>query len=94
MTNQINDGAWFLPKRFGYGSGLPIAWQGWVMLALHGSLVAAGMPLLDLANHAAMPSGRHHLEFLLYALAVTAVFVPLYAAKTRGGWKWRWPGRN
>ncbi len=22
---------WFAPKRYGYGAGLPIAWQGWVL---------------------------------------------------------------
>lgn len=26
------DGAWFAPKRYGYGTGLPIAWQGWTLL--------------------------------------------------------------
>ena len=24
-----DDKPWFAPKRFGYGAGLPIAWQGW-----------------------------------------------------------------
>lgn len=24
----LEDGDWFAPKRFGYGAGLPIAWQG------------------------------------------------------------------
>ena len=23
---------WFAPKRYGYGSSLPIAWQGWAVL--------------------------------------------------------------
>ena len=22
---------WFAPKRYGYGSGLPISWQGWAI---------------------------------------------------------------
>ena len=26
------DGAWFAPKRYGFGAGLPIAWQGWALL--------------------------------------------------------------
>ena len=94
MTDRVNDGAWFLPKRRGIGAGLPIAWQGWVVLVLNCSLLAAGVPLLGMANHAALASGRHHLAFLLYALTVTAIFVPLYAAKTRGGWKWRWGKDN
>ena len=31
--SERDDGAWFAPKRFGYGAGLPIAWQGWALLA-------------------------------------------------------------
>ena len=28
----MSDGPeWFAPKRYGYGSGLPISWQGWVL---------------------------------------------------------------
>ena len=25
---------WFAPKRYGLGAGLPIAWQGWAVLAV------------------------------------------------------------
>ena len=25
---------WFAPKRYGYGTGLPISWQGWLATAL------------------------------------------------------------
>ena len=89
MADDVRDGAWFAPKAFGFGAGLPIAWQGWALLTLHGILVAAGIPLLDLAVSAYPIPGRHHLVFLLYALVVTAPLVPLYAAKTRGGWRWR-----
>ena len=29
----MSDGPeWFAPKRYGYGSGLPISWQGWAVL--------------------------------------------------------------
>ena len=28
----MSDGDWFAPKRFGYGAGLPIAWQGWALI--------------------------------------------------------------
>ncbi|MEY4953243.1 MAG: hypothetical protein RL299_1667, partial [Pseudomonadota bacterium] len=31
--NERSDGMWFAPKRLGYGSGWPIAWQGWAMMA-------------------------------------------------------------
>ena len=80
MIDEHNDGAWFLPKRFGYGAGLPITWQGWLVVALHVAAITCGTLLL-LRQPAAM-----------IAWMVIAGFVPmpLYAAKTRGGWKWRW----
>ncbi len=31
---------WFRAKNRGYGTGLPIAWQGWVFMALHIALIA------------------------------------------------------
>ena len=27
-----DDPEWFAAKRYGYGSGLPIAWQGWAVI--------------------------------------------------------------
>ncbi len=83
MTHS-NDSAWFAPKRFGLGSGLPIAWQGWALLAAHVALIFAGLPL---AEHS-------HAAFAAYAIVVGCTPLPLYAAKTRGGWKWRWGERD
>ena len=34
---------WFPAKRYGWGWGLPVAWQGWLVLAVFFGLVAAGM---------------------------------------------------
>jgi uncharacterized protein (DUF2062 family) len=70
---------WFRAKRFGYGAGLPIAWQGWVFLAMHLMLIMGiafwlgGNPLVSLP------------------LSIIAAFAPLpiYRARTEGGWKWR-----
>lgn len=75
-----NDGMWFAPKRFGYGAGLPIAWQGWAMLASHVAIILLGAKLLD-------GSGAASLAWVAIAGMVP---LPIYAAKTRGGWKWRW----
>ena len=81
MNNQDNDGAWFLPKRFGYGAGLPIAWQGWMVVAIHVAVIVGGALLLR--SQAAAT--------IAWALLAGLLPLPLYAAKTRGGWKWRWP---
>ena len=26
-----DDPQWFAPKKYGYGAGLPISWQGWAL---------------------------------------------------------------
>ena len=79
MAENQNDGAWFAPKRFGYGSGFPIVWQGWAFLAGHIAVICLGMILLK----------AHPLAAVVWALLIGLLPSPLYAAKTRGGWKWR-----
>ena len=76
---MIDDQPWFAPKRFGYGAGLPIAWQGWVMLAAHMALIFAVTWLLR----------RDPVAMTLVLLAVAFAPMPLYARKTQGGWHWR-----
>lgn len=73
----FNDKSWFRSRRFGLGSGLPLCWQGWGLIALHAMLIA-GIALF-LGKQAP-------------AIMVIAVLAPLpiYAAKTQGGWHWRW----
>jgi hypothetical protein len=80
MTMWDDDKAWFAPKRYGYGSGLPIAWQGWAALLGYIALVCAAALLI-------------RYSWLAYAgivAAATAAFVILCARKTSGGWRWRW----
>jgi len=71
---------WFRPKTFGLGAGLPIAWQGWALLALHIALIL-GLTLLLIDRPVAM-----------VAVVLTAAILPMpiYAARTKGGWRWRW----
>ena len=55
---------WFAPKRYGYGSGLPIAWQGWAVMAALSLMVAAACrirfsaerPLTSLRSWSRRPS--------------------------------------
>ncbi|MBA4164458.1 MAG: hypothetical protein C0510_07475 [Erythrobacter sp.] len=75
---------WFRAKSHGYGAGLPIAWQGWLMLGMHLALMVGAVLLLN-----DQP----------VLLAVTIFFcafapLPLYRARTEGGWRWRWGRRE
>ncbi|WP_037498433.1 hypothetical protein [Sphingomonas jaspsi] len=75
-----NDKPWFAPKRFGLGAGLPIAWQGWVLLAAHIALIAGVAALFEDRPGVLVP----------LVLVAALLPLPLYAAKTKGGWHWRW----
>ena len=71
---------WFAEKTFGYGAGMPIAWQGWVMMAV---LIAGPIALIPVF----MPA--HPWYFTFAVIGYTTAWMPLIAKKTRGGWKWR-----
>lgn len=84
MAKSENGDAWFAPKRYGYGSSLPISWQGWAVLAGYILLVAAASLLI--------PYSR--IAFVGLFVAATAAFVLICAQRTRGGWRWRWGERD
>jgi hypothetical protein len=75
---------WFAPKRYGYGAGLPIAWQGWAVIVAFMSLVA-GAGLLFGENEL--------LAATILFPAITALLI-VTARTTRGGWRWRWGERD
>ena len=75
----LDKGPWFRAKRFGYGAGLPFKWQGWVLLLSHMAVIIGAALLLMDRPLISVPL------ILLLALAP----MPLYAARTEGGWKWR-----
>lgn len=90
MLHRIkDDGAWFAPKRFGYGAGWPIAWQGWLVLAAYVAAMA-GAALLASNGHG---KGGRAAGFALM-LMLTGLFMVIAARRTRGGWKWRRGGEE
>jgi hypothetical protein len=81
MIHLLFDGRpWFRAKNYGVGAGLPIAWQGWLLIGSHIALIAGLAKLLQ------------HVPPLQFVAVLVAAFAPLpiYAAKTEGGWHWRW----
>ena len=78
---MMSDGPeWFAPKRYGYGASFPIAWQGWVVLAIYLGVVGGA-----LAAFAERP-------MVVAAIMVPATLLLLLVTSrtTRGGWRWRW----
>ena len=77
----MSDGPeWFQPKRYGYGSGLPVAWQGWALLIGFLVLIVAASVLIPYTL----------LGYFSVVTILTVAFVIVVARTTRGGWRWRW----
>jgi hypothetical protein len=72
---------WFHPKEYGYGSGLPCSWEGWVVLAI--------FLAVSIGASSAIREDVWKLPAAVIAIDVV-VLVVICAAKTRGGWRWRW----
>lgn len=75
---------WFEPKRYGFGTGLPIAWQGWL---LSGSFLTLMIAIAMIF---------HDRTTVAVAIIIPAVilFMIISAKTTRGGWRWRWGGQD
>lgn len=71
---------WFAPKRYGFGTGLPISWQGWLTTAAFSGIAVVSVYFLS-DNKPAL---------LAAILPVTALFIVVCWKTTRGGWRWRW----
>jgi hypothetical protein len=71
---------WFAPKRYGYGSGFPIRWEGWLLLA---GFLAAAFAVSAMFDD-------KPLVATAIIVPLTAVFLVICARTTRGGWRWRW----
>lgn len=76
---------WFPAKRYGWGWGLPSAWQGWAVLVTHLVLVLGGIPVVHVSKGS-----------VLYTAYVSVLTVALVAVCWRKGEppRWRWGGRD
>jgi len=73
---------WFRPKTLGYGSGLPIAWQGWVVLLSYMVAMIVLSLLLALGTVLAV------VATVTGWTVLTALFLVVAKAHTEGGWRW------
>ena len=71
---------WFAPKRYGYGAGVPISWQGWALVVGYIVLLAGAGFLIR----------RTLVGYLSIVAMLTAALIVISARTTRGGWRWRW----
>ena len=71
---------WFAPKRYGYGAGLPIRWQGWAVIAGFLAIAGAAKLLFD----------RQLIPVVAVMIPAVVALLVITARTTRGGWRWRW----
>ena len=71
---------WFAPKRYGYGAGLPVSWQGWALIA----------GFLAIAATVSLVFGHRPIPALAIMVPTGAALLVIIARTTRGGWRWRW----
>ena len=79
LHHFMDKGPWFRAKRYGYGAGLPFKWQGWALMLAHMALVIG----------LAVALGDRPMVVLPLILLAGFAPLPIYAARTEGGWKWR-----
>jgi hypothetical protein len=74
---------WFAAKRFGWGWGLPLTWQGWLVYALWFAMLFGSIPFLHLRQHLFGP--------IAFLIGMTAVLLGICYWK---GEPARWRGGN
>jgi len=82
------DKYWFKAKEYGWGTGFPIAWQGWVALFVLVALIStAGFADGIFTKTASLKSWfRYFIDIFVF----TVLFYLLFDKRVEGGIKWRW----
>ena len=78
-----SDDYWFPAKRYGWGWGPPVTWQGWAVVAAFFAFVVAGIFLV--------PPQQSMPKFAGYMAALTVILMAICWLKGEPP-KWRWGG--
>jgi ribosomal protein S18 acetylase RimI-like enzyme len=73
---------WFPVKRYGWGWGLPVRWQGWIVLGLYFASIYAGVRYFRPRDSVA--------GFLVWLAVASIVLVAIVAWKGERPLGWRW----
>jgi len=77
---------WFPLKRYGWGWGLPVRWQGWLVFAAYTALLYGGLNYFKAQDNVS--------ALLIYLLALTALLVVIVLIKGERPLRWRWGGNG
>lgn len=73
---------WFAVRLYGWGWGLPVRWQGWVVMALYFASIYLGIRYCRPQDHAG--------GFLTLLAISTALLIVILAWKGERPLAWRW----
>ena len=79
---QSDDGYWFPAKRYGWGWGLPITWQGWLTFGVFLALIVAGAAVIPAQSPA---------DFIGYVIGLCILLTAMCWWKGEPP-RWRWGG--
>jgi uncharacterized membrane protein YhaH (DUF805 family) len=77
---------WFPAKKYGFGWGLPITWQGWAVLLVYVLLITTGSVMLS-------NSSKNIIWLLPYILILTILFIFICLKKGEKA-EWRWGNKK
>ena len=76
-------GDWFAAKKHGYGSGLPIAWQGWLLMLSYIAVMAGFAYVMDGGDDVTI------ITACVGMASATGLFLWIAKSRTAGRWRWR-----
>jgi hypothetical protein len=85
MASASTPKYWFPAKRYGWGWGLPSAWQGWVVLVTYLTLVFGGTPFVHTF------SGPFVSAIYVVVLTLALIVISWLTGEPP---RWRWGGRD
>ncbi len=81
---------WFRAKKYGYGWGLPVTWQGWVVLLGYLGFILYDFFRIDKHAHSASDTLR---PFIIHVILTTLILLVI-AYLTGEKPKWRWGNKE
>jgi hypothetical protein len=76
---------WFPAKKYGFGWGLPVRWQGWMVLLIYTMLIAAGIVFIGYSEN--------QIWFYVYC-SISTIILILICWKKGDTAKWRWGNKK
>ncbi|MFN3510704.1 hypothetical protein [Tsuneonella troitsensis] len=74
-------GDWFAPKKRGKGSGVPTAWQGWVVIVTYIGVV------MGLSRLLVRPSMADYVMWAVGMVLATGLMMVIARNRTPGRWR-------